>query len=79
MSEVIKIQNYDISGIDMLIVITILGLKAFNFIKMRLQRCFPKNNFFEEHLRTTASGALLVQTELWRLIDEIWRLHCAFI
>ena len=79
MSEVIKIQNYDISGIDMLIVITILGLKAFNFIKMRLQRCFPKNNFFEEHLRTTASGALLVQTKLWRLIDEIWRLHCAFI
>ena len=38
-----------------------------------------KNNYYEEHLRTTASGALLVQTELWGLIDDIWRLHCVLI
>ena len=46
--------------------------------------CFPvkiyevfKNTYFEEHLRTIGSGALPVQAELWGLIDEIWRLHCA--
>ena len=44
-SEVIKIQNYEIPGIDMAIFITFLGLKVFNFTKKRLQHRYFRVKF----------------------------------
>ena len=47
----------------------VAGLQAYNFINKRLQhRCFTvniakfiKNTYFEEHLRTAAFGAIILE------------------